>query len=237
MEEALRHSQRRVRELWVLHESRASGVGELVKLARGRGVRVRWVQRRQLDQVSGGRSHQGVALLAGPRGAEALEEYLAGLGEEDKRSLVLVALDQIQDPRNLGAIARSAACLGARGLIVTERRSSPVSPAAVQSSAGAVEKIPVYTAGNLAQTLRKLKQAGFWVYGADPGGKPAWSVRFNAPLVLVIGSEGPGLRRLVGDGCDELVAVPQSPGGVASLNASAAASVLLYEAARQLRGV
>ena len=121
------------------------------------------------------------------------------------------------------------------GLIIPERRSAPVTQAVIQASAGAIEKIPVHHIGNLAQTLARLKKAGFWVYGADMEGKPAWSVVINAPMVLVIGSEGYGMRPLVKEHCDEIVAIPQSERGVASLNASCAASILLYESLRQLR--
>lgn len=146
---------------------------------------------------------------------------------------MLVALDQIQDPHNLGAIARSAVNLGASGLIVPERRSSPVSAVAIQSSAGAIQKIKLFRVVNLAQALERAKKAGFWVYGADASGSPCWQAVLNTPLILVVGSEGYGIRQLVRTLCDELLSIPQSAGGVESLNASCAASVLLYEIARQ----
>lgn len=232
--ETLHARSRGVRELWVQDGTQGEHIRDLVQLARSAGARVRWVKKAELDRVAPG-NHQGLALRVGERPAAGLDELVRGLSSEDKKRTVLVALDQIQDPHNLGAIARAAANLGARALITPERRAAPVTPAAVQASAGAIEKLPVLPVGNLAQNLERLKQEGFWIYGAAMDGKPCWDVRFNLPLVLVIGSEGSGLRPLVRERCDELVAIPQSERGVESLNAAAAAAVLLYEAARQGR--
>ncbi|MBI4348064.1 MAG: 23S rRNA (guanosine(2251)-2'-O)-methyltransferase RlmB [Elusimicrobia bacterium] len=233
--ETLRARSRGVRELWVQDGTQGDWVRDLVNLARSAGAKVRWVQKGELDRVAPG-NHQGLALRVGERPAAGLDEIVRGLSPGDKKRAVLVALDQIQDPQNLGAIARAAANLGALALITPERRAAPVTPAAVQASAGAIEKIPVLTVGNLAQNLERLKQEGFWIYGADMSGKPCWDVRFNLPMVLVIGSEGHGIRPLVRERCDELVSIPQADLGVESLNASTAAAVLLYEAARQSRG-
>lgn len=234
VEETLRARSRAVRELWVVQGTQGEHIRDLINLARSAGAKVRWVSSTELERVAPGK-HQGLALRVGERPAANLDEFIRGLSPEGRKSAVLVALDQIQDPHNLGAIARAAACLGARALIAPERRSAPVTPAAVQASAGAIEKVPVLQVGNLAQNLERLKQDGFWIYGADMGGKPCWEVRFNLPMVLVIGSEGSGLRSLVRDRCDEVVSVPQAASGVASLNASTAAAVLLYEALRQQR--
>lgn len=235
VEETLRAGDRRIRELCLLHETKDALFAELVKIARSRGANVRWVKRNELDRISGGASHQGLALSAEERTGEALDGFLDGLSESDKAELILVALDQIQDPHNLGAIARSAACLGARGLLLPDRRTAPVSQAAIQASAGAIERIKVFYVGNLGSALLKLKERGIWIYGAEMSGRPAYEVRFNAPMALVIGSEGAGIRKPVQERCDELVSIPQSKRGVESLNASCAASVLLYEAVRQLR--
>ena len=205
----------------------------LAKAAGRVGAKVRWGARKDLDQVSSGGAHQGLAAKVIEKASHGVDDFLAGLSEEQKAGTVLVALDQIQDPQNFGAIARSAVCLGARALLITERRSAPLSQAVLQASAGAVQKIPVIRVVNLSETLTRLKEAGFWIYGADPSGRPVWKVRFNFPLVLVVGSEGGGIRRLVASNCDERVAIPQAGAGVASLNASCAAGILLYEAARQ----
>jgi 23S rRNA (guanosine2251-2'-O)-methyltransferase len=235
VEEALRAGGRHIKELRILHQSEGEHIQEMVHLAREAGAKVRWVSRSELDKLSGSQAHQGLAIMTDQRPTKGLDEFLDGLTEADKKSLVIVALDQIQDPHNFGAIARSAVCLGAKALLVPERRTAPVTQAVVQASAGAIEKIQVYNVGNLAQTLARLKEQGFWIYGADMTGKPAWEVRLNTPLVLVIGSEGTGMRRLIQESCDEVVKIPQDPQGVASLNASCAATVLLYEIARQLK--
>jgi 23S rRNA (guanosine2251-2'-O)-methyltransferase len=232
--ETLRGKPGSAKELLVAAGSRGSEVEEITRLAREAGARVRYVDRRELDLVARGARHQGVALRASFHEGESLDGLLARFPAEARQGLIIVALDQIQDPHNLGAIARSAVNLGARALILPERRSAPVTGAVVSASAGAIQKLPVVNVVNLAQTLERLKQEGFWVYGADAAGRPAWDAVFNTPLVLVIGSEGCGMRPLVASLCDEVVSIPQAAAGVESLNASCAASVLLYEAARQV---
>ncbi len=223
-----------VQELCVAQDSERESprIGKLIVLARSRGLRVRFARPGELDRLCP-EGHQGVAALARERRVQGLDAYLAGLDEASRREAVIVALDCIQDPHNLGAIARSAANLGAAGLLVPDRRSAHSSPAAVRASAGALERIPVFTVVNLAQALARFREAGFWVYGADMEGRPAWEVELKPPFVLVIGSEGEGLRALVKKSCDALLTIPQAAAGVASLNASCAASVLLYEVRRQ----
>jgi len=234
--ETLRGQPASARELLVAAGGRDSEIDEIVRLAREAGAPVRFVSRQELDRAVGGARHQGVALRAAWREAQSLGGLLERFPAEARQGLVLVALDQIQDPHNLGAISRSAVNLGAQGLILPERRSAAVTPAAIQASAGAIQKIPIVTVVNLAQALERLKAEGFWIYGADAAGRPAWDAVFNMPLVLVIGSEGYGLRPLVRSNCHEVVSIPQASGGVGSLNASCAASVLLYEIARRLGG-
>ena len=233
--ETLRGRPGSAKELLVAAGSKGAEVEEIMRLAREAGARVRYVDRRELDRIAGAARHQGVALLATLHEGESLKAFLERFPPETRKGLVLVALDEVQDPHNLGAIARSAVNLGARALILPERRSAPVTGAVVAASAGAIQKIPVVTVVNLGQALERLKEAGFWVYGADASGKPSWDAVFNTPLVLVIGSEGYGMRPLVASLCDEVVSIPQSASGVESLNASCAASVLLYEVARQVR--
>lgn len=231
--ETFRAAPRRVRELWVA-KGRGPEFEELIKAARSSGASVRFVEKRDLERIS--LRHQDLAIRVAEAPELELDDFLEnfqGVQSAEKQGLVLVALDQIQDPQNLGSIARSAANLGAAGLILPDRRSAPVTPAAIAASAGAFQHIPVYHVVNLTQALERLREAGFWIYGADGGGLPVWESALNLPLVLVIGSEGRGIRPLVGKTCDELVKVPQSAGGVESLNASCAASVLLYEIARR----
>ncbi|MFA6091437.1 MAG: 23S rRNA (guanosine(2251)-2'-O)-methyltransferase RlmB [Elusimicrobiota bacterium] len=236
VEESLSSEHNRVHELWIQRD-RGRDSEELSRKARAMGAKVRWVTRKDLDRLSTGGPHQGLAVRVEAPDSGDLEAFLANLSEKERRDLILVALDQIQDPQNVGAIARSAVCLGASALLVPDRRSAGLSPGASRASAGALQKVPLFQVGNLAQTLRRLKEAGFWIYGADMSGKPAWEVSFNRPFVLVVGSEQSGMRPLVQSHCDELAAIPQvSAGGVDSINASAAAAVLLYEAFRQAHG-
>lgn len=229
----LAHSPYDCRELWVEHELKGDAIGELVRKAKDLGVGVQYMARPELDRAAKGGKHQGLALRTTYDPSATFSEWIRGLDEERKKGLVVVALDQIQDPHNLGAIARSALQLGARCLVSPERRSSPVTQAAIQSSAGAALKIPIHRVVNLAQTLALCKEAGFWVYGADAAGKDVWDARLNTPCVLVIGNEGYGLRPLVRASCDELLRIPQVEHGVGSLNASCAATALLYEISRQ----
>lgn len=221
------------RELWVEHKTQHPALGAIIKTAKERNIPVQFMSRPELDRALKGGKHQGVALKVSYDPTESFGEWVDELDEKRKQGLIIVALDQIQDPHNLGAIARSALQLGAQAILAPERRSSPVTQAAVQSSAGAILKLKVHRVVNLAQALARAKQNGFAVYGADAAGKDAWSAKIVTPCVLVIGSEGYGLRSLVRASCDELLRIPQVAHGVGSLNASCAATALLYEAARQ----
>lgn len=181
----------------------------------------------ELERLCGSPDHQGMVAevdsypYADPRGLLRGEDAL------------LVALDQVQDPRNLGAVCRSAEFAGASGLVVPERRSAAVTAATCKASAGAVEHLQVAHVRNLADWLAEAKAAGFWIWGADAeADSPAWEVDLKGPTVLVLGGEGKGLRPRVAASCDGLISLPQR-GKVESLNVSAAASALLFEALRQ----
>jgi 23S rRNA (guanosine2251-2'-O)-methyltransferase len=230
--EILTSKKNRVLSLLLLDRDKEK-LDDIFRLAKRTGAKISWVPKNDLDVVSDHGAHQGMAAKIIEKTGVGLREFLAGLSDEDKKNMLLVALDQIQDPHNVGAIARSAACLGASAILFPERRSSPISQAVLSSSAGAVSKIGTYSVVNLAEALKRLKEAGFWIYGADGSGNKVWDVKMNRPMVLVIGSEGEGIRPLVRSQCDEMVSIPMSDSGVASMNASCAASVLLYEALRQ----
>jgi 23S rRNA (guanosine2251-2'-O)-methyltransferase len=231
--ETLRAKPKSIREVRVLRGDNSPTCREIIDTARGAQVQLRYCDRNDLDRISHGSRHQGVAALVLSAAGATLAQFFENLGPEEKAATILVALDQIQDPHNLGAIARSAVNFGASGLIIPERRSAPASSTAVAASAGALQKIRVFSVVNLAQSLELCRENGFWIYGADMGGVSSWQASLNRPLVLVIGSEGSGLRELVRESCDEIVSIPQSAGGVASLNASCAAAVLLYEIMRR----
>jgi 23S rRNA (guanosine2251-2'-O)-methyltransferase len=181
----------------------------------------------ELERLCGSPDHQGIVAEVDPYPYADPRALLAG------DAPLLVALDQVQDPRNLGAICRSAEFAGAAGVVVPERRSAAITPVACKTSAGAVEHLAVAHVRNLADWLGAAKQAGFWIWGADAEADSApWSVDLTGPTVLVLGGEGKGLRPRVADSCDGLVALPRR-GAVESLNVSAAATALLFEALRQ----
>jgi 23S rRNA (guanosine2251-2'-O)-methyltransferase len=181
----------------------------------------------ELERLCGSPDHQGVV-------AEVDPYPYAGAGELLRReNALLVALDQVQDPRNLGAVCRSAEAAGAAGLVIPERRSAEITAVACKASAGAVEHLAIARVRNLADWLSEAKEAGFWIWGADAdAGQPPWDVDLTGSTILVLGGEGKGLRRRVASSCDGLVALPQR-GAIDSLNVSAAATALLFEAVRQ----
>lgn len=181
----------------------------------------------ELERLCGSPDHQGVVAEVDPY------PYGDPVGLLRGESPLLVALDQVQDPRNLGAVCRSAEFAGAAGVIVPERRSATVTAVVCKTSAGAVEHIPVAHVRNLADWLAAAKDAGFWIWGADAEAEATpWSVDLTGPTVLVMGGEGKGLRPRVASSCDGLIGLPQR-GQIDSLNVSAAAAALLFEALRQ----
>jgi 23S rRNA (guanosine2251-2'-O)-methyltransferase len=180
----------------------------------------------ELERLCGSPDHQGVVAEVDPYPYAGASELLRGDG-------LLVALDELQDPRNLGAVCRSAEVAGATGLVIPERRAAAITPVACKTSAGAVEHLRVARVRNLADWLGEAKQAGFWIWGADANADSApWGVDLKGPTVLVLGGEGKGLRPRVAAACDGLLALPQR-GQIDSLNVSAAATALLFEALRQ----
>jgi 23S rRNA (guanosine2251-2'-O)-methyltransferase len=215
--EALR-GRRRVRRVWATKAAAADGWGP---------APVTVVDAEEIEERAGSDAHQGVAALVDPYPYADAAELLAA-GEP-----WLVALDEVTDPQNLGAVVRTAEAAGATGVIIPERRSAEVTPAVSKASAGAVEHLPVARVRNLADFLAEAKEAGCWVYGAAAGATtPYDQPDYTGGLVLVLGAEGKGLRPRVASMCDELVALPVR-GRVASLNVSATAAVLLYEMLQQ----
>ena len=186
----------------------------------------------ELERICGSDGHQGVcAEVEAFRYAEDAELLRAG------PDALIVALDQVQDPQNLGAIIRTAECAGAAGLVLPERRSAEVTPAVCKASAGAVEHLPVAQTRNLADFLGEAKRAGLWCYGADQGGATQYrGTDLSGPVVLVFGSEGRGLRPRVAAACDAIVSIPLR-GRIESLSVSAAAAILIFAAAEKRPGV
>ena len=200
-----RRGRRRVRRVWTADDTEAG----------------------ELNRIAGSPEHQGIVAEVDPY------PYADARGLLDRPEALVVALDEVQDPHNLGAVARSAEAAGADGLVITARRSVSVTPAVVKASAGATEHLPIARVANLAEWLAAAKDAGAWVYGAEAKAEaPYAQTDLTGKVVLVLGSEGKGLRRLVAERCDALISIPVQ-GRVASLNVSAAAAALLFEAVRQ----
>lgn len=224
--ETLRSGKRKVLQLLVENRKRNPAIDKIILQARRSGVTVVKTEPGVLDKLCAGGNHQGVLIKAEPLSLLRLNQAI-DLDRGNKNALWL-AVDEVTDPQNLGAIIRSAVCLGASAILLPERRTAGISPAVHKSASGAVEKARLVPVANLSNALLALKDAGFWIYGADMSGTPVGKARLNMPMVLVIGSEGTGLRRKTIDFCDGLVSIPQSGAGVQSLNASCACAVLLY---------
>jgi 23S rRNA (guanosine2251-2'-O)-methyltransferase len=185
----------------------------------------------ELERLCGSPDHQGVVAEVDPYPYADPNALLR------RSDALIVALDQVQDPRNLGAICRSAEFAGAAGVVIPERRSAEVTAVVCKASAGAVEHLDIAQVRNLTDWLAEAKQAGFWIWGADADGDQApWDADLTGPTVLVLGGEGKGIRPRVASACDGLVALPRR-GQIDSLNVSAAATALLFEAVRQRRSV
>ena len=229
--EALR-GKRRAFELFIAGGGPDRRFEKLLLLAKEKGVAVRQREKGDISRLCGTEHHQGVALRIEAFAYADLEDILESQRNSGEVGLVVV-LDGVQDPRNLGAIIRSAACAGVHGVIIPRDRAVGVTATVEKASAGVVETIPVAQVANIAQTLEELKKEGFWIYGAMGGSATSlYDQDFSGNTVVVIGGEGEGIRPLVRKKCDHLIAIPIK-GGINSLNASVAAGVILFEIVRQ----
>ena len=207
-------------------------LGHIASRARERGVVVVEADRRKLDFMSRTKAHQGVVALAAVRDYCEVADILA-IAEERGEPPFVIVCDEISDPHNLGAIIRTAECVGAHGVVIPKRRSAGLTAIVGKASAGAAEYMAIARVANLSSALKELKEAGLWVYGtAADGASPLWSTDLTGPIALVIGSEGDGMGRLVRESCDFVLSLPMK-GQLNSLNASAAAAVTMYEVLRQ----
>lgn len=229
--EALK-SGRGINKLWIASGDREGSVSEIAALAKERGIVVQYVERAKIEALAGGHRHQGVLAYVAPVPYAELDDILKA-AEEKGEAPFLVLLDELEDPHNLGALLRTADATGVHGILIPKRRSVSLNATVAKTSAGAVEYVPVARIGNVAQTLKKLKEKGFWVAGADMDGEKAYyEADLTGPLVLVVGSEGRGMSRLTKEACDFIVSMPMV-GRINSLNASVAGSILMYESMRQ----
>lgn len=205
---------------------------QIFEIAKRQGVIIVETEKAMLDKLSEGRPHQGVIAQLSVEDYADLYDIIAKA--KASQHPLIVVLDHIEDPHNLGAILRSALAAGAHGVVIPKRRSAALSPGVAKASAGAVSHLPVARVPNLTQCVKELKDEGFWVIGAEAGGKNLYDSKLTGPLALVVGSEGEGISRLLKENCDEIVTIPME-GPVNSLNASVAAGVVLFEIVRQRR--
>jgi 23S rRNA (guanosine2251-2'-O)-methyltransferase len=233
VEEAVKAGRRRFDQVLVARERHDERLERLVLLCREAGLRVRQETREQLTQLAQTPAHQGVVALVRPQESLTIEDLYAP-GESGAARLLL-ALDGVEDPQNLGALLRVADGAGVDGVLLTERRSAPLSPVAVKASAGATEHLRIARVVNLVRALEDLKRRNLWIIGLDERGTADYDqFDLTGDCVLVLGREGAGLHDLVKRSCDHLLRIPMA-GGVSSLNVSAAGAVVLYEAFRQRR--
>lgn len=219
-------------KIYLLKGETDKTLGHIASKARSAGIVVVDADKRKLDAMSRTHSHQGVIALAAVREYASVESMLKAAEEKGEKPL-LILCDEISDPHNLGAILRTAECAGAHGVIIPKRRSAGLTAIVGKTSAGAVSYMPVARVANLTAAIEDLKKAGVWVFGTAAEGTTAlYDADLKGPAAIVIGSEGDGISRLVAEKCDFLVSIPMK-GKISSLNASAAAAILMYEAVRQ----
>ncbi len=231
VQEAL-EAARPLDSLLIAHGRHGERIEELVRLARQKGVPVRFEDRAQVDRAAGTRDHQGVVAFVSASRAASLEDLLKPRDAQGAPGL-LVLLDGVEDPRNLGAIVRTALAAGAHGVIIPERRAAGLTETVAQASAGALAHLPVARVTNIARAMEELKEAGYWLIGLDERAEKRHNeVDLKGPVGIVMGGEGKGLHELVRERCDFLVSIPTT-GPVRSLNVSVAAGIVLFEAVRQ----
>jgi 23S rRNA (guanosine2251-2'-O)-methyltransferase len=206
-------------------------LGKINSMAKDAGAVVKVVNNQKLDQLSGGRAHQGVAAAASCAEYASLEDILA-VSEKKGTNPFIIICDEIEDPHNLGAIIRTAEAAGADGIIIPKRRSASLNATVFKTSAGAASWLPVARVSNLASAVDELKKRSVWIYGTDASGESYESTDLKGSIALVIGSEGFGMGRLIKEKCDFLLRLPMN-GKITSLNASVAAGIFMYEAVRQ----
>ncbi len=232
--EALK-SGRTIDKVFIASGETDRALQRLAAEAKQAGAVVVSVDRRKLDAMSLTHAHQGVIAMAAAREYATIDEILQTARERGEAPLIVLC-DELSDPHNLGAIIRSAECAGAHGVIIPKRRSVALTAVVAKASAGALEYMKVAKVTNLTAAIRELKEKGVWIYGtAAEGSVPMYQANLKDAAAIVVGSEGDGMSRLVRENCDVTVHIPMK-GKISSLNASAAASVLLYEAVRQRMG-
>jgi len=222
---------RDIERIYVQSGEREGSAVQLIGIARERRITVIECDKKKLDVLSGGARHQGIVAIAAERNYYSIDEILAYAEERGEKPLVVV-LDGVEDPHNLGAIIRSAECLGAHGVIIPKRRAVGLTATVAKASAGAIEHMRVAKVTNIATAIDELKEKGLWIYAADMGTDTYYSTDLTGAVALVMGNEGSGISRLVKEKCDFTVSIPML-GNVNSMNVSCAAAVILADVVRQ----
>lgn len=230
--EALR-SGREIDRLLVAHGASQGSVQAIIAKCSARGILIKEVSPQKLDFLCPGSNHQGVAVMIAAQEYCSVEDIMSYAAEKGEPPFIIIC-DELEDPHNLGAIIRTAEATGVHGIIIPKRRSASLNATVAKSACGALEYMRVARVTNIPNTIDELKKQGVWVYGADMDGKDYTTFDFKGATALVIGNEGRGIGRLVGEKCDEIVSLPMA-GKINSLNASVAAGVLMYEVLRNRR--
>lgn len=224
-------SGRDINKLLVASGAKEGAIKKIIAMAKDQGIVIQYVDRKKLDSITEIGNHQGVIAYVAAHEYADMDAVLDEIQERGEKPFVLV-LDEISDPHNLGSILRTADSSGVNLVIIPKRRAVGLTAAVAKTSAGAIEYVPVAKVTNIANTIEKLKERNIWVYGADMNGDSYFNTDLTGSIAIVMGSEGKGISRLVREKCDFIVSIPMG-GNVTSLNASVAASILMYEVVRQ----
>lgn len=225
-------SGREIDKILIAKGSEQGSIQKIIGMAKEKRIVIQYVEKAKLDAMSETKAHQGVIALVTPYSYKTVDDIMKAAEDKNEDPFIII-LDEIEDPHNLGAIIRTAECAGAHGVIIPKRRAVGLTPVVIKVSAGAVEYMNIAKVSNIASTIEELKERGVWIYGADMDGEQDYFNRdLSGPIAIVIGSEGKGIGRLIREKCDFLVKIPMN-GKISSLNASVAASVMMYEVLRQ----
>ncbi len=224
---------RDIDKIFTARGERDGSITLLVAEAIERKIPVLEVDKKKLDDMTGGMRHQGIVAVAAERDYCSIDDMIQDAEARGEEPFIIIA-DEIADPHNLGAIIRSAECAGAHGIVIPKRRASGLTAVVAKSSAGAIEHVKIARVSNLNATVEELKERGFWIYAADMDGTPYYETDLRGRVALILGNEGNGIRRLLKENADFVISIPMY-GRLNSLNVSAAAAVLLFEAAHQRR--
>ncbi|WP_347499786.1 23S rRNA (guanosine(2251)-2'-O)-methyltransferase RlmB [Proteiniborus sp. DW1] len=225
-------SGREIDKILIAKGSEQGSIQKIIGMAKEKRIVIQYVEKAKLDAMSETKAHQGVIALVTPYSYKTVDDIMKAAEDKNEDPFIII-LDEIEDPHNLGAIIRTAECAGAHGVIIPKRRAVGLTPVVIKASAGAVEYMNIAKVSNIASTIEELKERGVWIYGADMDGEQDYFNRdLSGPIAIVIGSEGKGIGRLIREKCDFLVKIPMN-GKISSLNASVAASVMMYEVLRQ----